>query len=134
VRYLTLSEALVVAETVTDMEIRTLLRVTHLGLLDSALHAPQAGFAGVELYPAFADKAAVLVVHLTRNHPLPDGNKRLAWQCLTIVCALNGCELQPADEAVDLMSAIAAGELGEAEVAEWLSARLTPGGPGSASR
>ena len=54
--------------------------VTNLELLDSALHAPQAGFGDVEFYPEFVDKAAVLVVRIARNHPLPDGNKRLAWQ------------------------------------------------------
>lgn len=102
-------------------------RVAQLGLLDWALHAPQAGFGDIEFYPAFADKAAVLVVRLARNHPLPDGNKRLAWQALTMFCALNGHRLEvPADEAVDLMLAIAAGGVGEAAVAEWLSGRISP--------
>lgn len=74
------------------------------------------------------------MVRLTRNHPLPDGNKRLAWQCLTMFCSLNGHELEvPADDVVSVMRAIAAGELGEPEVAEWLSARLTSREPGSAS-
>jgi hypothetical protein len=26
----------------------------------------------------------VLAVRITRNHALPDGNKRLAWQALTL--------------------------------------------------
>jgi death-on-curing protein len=94
-------------------------------LLDSALHAPQAGFGDTEFYPQFADKAAVLVVRITRNHPLPDGNKRLAWQSLTMFCALNGRELEvPPDEAVSTMLAIAAGELDETAVAAWLTDRL----------
>ena len=89
-----------------------------MDLLDSALHAPQAGFGEVEFYPDFADKAAVLTVRIAKNHPLPDGNKRLAWQSLTMFCILNGYRLEAAtDDAVDLMFAIAAGELGEAEVA-----------------
>jgi death-on-curing protein len=122
VRYLTLAEALTIAEAVTGIEAVTLMRVAQLGLLDSALHAPHAGFGEVEFYPAFADKAAVLVVRLARNHPLPDGNKRLAWQALTMFCALNSFRLEvPADEAVAMMLAIAAGEVGEAAVAEWLS-------------
>lgn len=103
----------------------TLLRAVQLGLLDSALHAPQARFDGIEFHPGLVDKAAVLVVRPARNHPLPDGNKRPAWQCLTMFCALNGYELlAAADEAFDLMLAVAAGELGEAQVADWLSARL----------
>jgi death-on-curing protein len=96
-------------------------------LLDSALHAPQAGFDEIEFYPAFADKAAVLVVRLARNHPLPDGNKRLAWQALTMFCALNGHRLEiPADEAVAMMLTIAAGGITETAVAEWLSGRISP--------
>ena len=74
---------------------------TRLELLDSALHAPQAGFGDEEFYPEFVDKAAVLAVRIARNHPLPDGNKRLAWQALTMFCALNDYSLRvPADEAV----------------------------------
>ena len=78
-----------------------------------------------EFYPEFADKAAVLVVHIARNHPLPDGNKRLAWQSLTIFCALNGRRLEVSpDEAVTTMLAIAAGEPDEVAVAAWLTDQL----------
>ena len=94
-------------------------------LLDSALHAPQAGFGDEEFYPGFVAKAAVLVVRIARNHPLPDGNKRLAWQSLTMFCALNGWELKvPTDEVVDTMLKIAAGDLDEAAVATWLTNKL----------
>lgn len=72
-RYLTLAEALTIAEAVTGTGARTLARVSQLGLLDSALHAPQAGFGDIEFYPAFADKAAVLVVRLARNTRCPMG-------------------------------------------------------------
>jgi death on curing protein len=125
VRYLTLAEALVVAEAVTGFEMSTLAGSAWLGLLDSALHAPQAGFGGHELYPEFLDKAAVLAVRIARNHPLPDGNKRLAWSCLTLFCALNGHELRvPADDAVATMLAVAAGELDERGMAAWLVERF----------
>ena len=124
-RYLTLAEALIVAEAVTGIDTRTLRNATRLELLDSALHAPQAGFGDTEFYPEFADKAAVLVVRIARNHPLPDGNKRLAWQSLTMFCARNGHELDvPPDEAVSTMWAIAAGELDEVAVAAWLTGQL----------
>lgn len=72
-RYLTLAEALVIAEAVTGIDVAVLSKVAGLGLLDSALHAPQASFGGEEFYPDFIDKAAVLTVHVARNHPLPDG-------------------------------------------------------------
>ena len=119
------SEALAIAEEVTGLNARTLLRMSRIGLLESALHAPQAGFGDVEFYPDFVDKAAVLVVHIARNHPLPDGNKRLAWAALTMFCALNGRNLAVAtDDAVALMLAIASGEKNERDVAVWLADRI----------
>jgi hypothetical protein len=66
VRYLTLAEALTIAEAVTGTSAAVLARASRLDLLDSALHAPQAGFGEVEFYPDFADKAAVLTVRRAR--------------------------------------------------------------------
>ena len=129
-RYLTLAEAVAVAEAVTGVDVAVILRTARMDLLDSALHAPQAGFGDVEFYPEFVEKAAVLVVRLARNHPLPDGNKRLAWQSLTMFCVLNGHELNVrADEAVSTMLKIAAGELDESAIAAWLSDHLDSGTP-----
>jgi death on curing protein len=54
-------------------------RLPRIALADSALAAPQAGFGDQDAYPTLAEKAAVLVEHLARNHPLPDGNKRAAF-------------------------------------------------------
>ena len=50
-RYLTAAEALVVAGAVTGVDEQTLLRITDIGLLESALHAPQARFGDAEFYP-----------------------------------------------------------------------------------
>ncbi len=126
-RYLTLAEALIIAEAVTGVDALTLAPVSRLELLDSALHASQAGFGDEDFYPGLVDKAAVLAVRIARNHPLPDGNKRLAWQALTLFCALNGRELAvPADDVVVTMLKVAAGELDEVSVAAWLAPRLDP--------
>ena len=126
-RYLSLAEALVVAEAVTGIDVRALSRASRVELLDSALHAPQAGFGDEEFYPSLAEKSAVLVVRIANNHPLPDGNKRLAWQALTLYLALNGHRLEIAsDDAVTLMLAVAAGELDEGEVADWLRQHVDP--------
>ena len=55
----------------------------------------------MEFYPDLIDKAAVLAVRIARNHPPPDGNKRLAWQVLTMFLALNGWTLEgPTADAV----------------------------------
>jgi death-on-curing protein len=75
VRYLALDDYVAIAVAVTGQEVETMVNATNTDLADSALHAPSASFGGEEFYPDFVDKAAVLVVRLAKNHPLPDGNK-----------------------------------------------------------
>lgn len=70
-RFLTLAEALVIAEAVTGISAHTLQSAARIELLDSALHAPQAGFGDEDFHPTPEEKAAVLCVRLARNHPLP---------------------------------------------------------------
>lgn len=99
----------------------TVVPAAKADLADSALHAPAASFADQEFYPDFVDKAAVLVVRLTKNHPLPDGNKRAAWASLRLFLAYNHWVLDPypsVDEAETAMLAIAAGTWDEKATAE----------------
>lgn len=121
-RYLDLAEAFVIAEEVTGIDAHDLMRVSRGDLLDSALHAPQAGFGETDFYPSLVEKAAVLCVRIAMNHPLPDGNKRLAWMATVVFLELNDVEL-PVDEdaAVEMMVAVAAGETDESAMASWLS-------------
>jgi death on curing protein len=122
-RYITLAEAFVIAEAVTGIDANTLVHVSRSDLLDSALHAPQAGFGDTDFYPTLLDKAAVLCVRIARNHPLPDGNKRLAWVTMVVFLDLNGVQLHRADDdAVRTMLAVAAGQMTEEQLAEWLRA------------
>lgn len=105
------------------------MKVANLDLADSALHAPSAGFGDTDLYPDFVDKAAVLIVRLAKNHPLPDGNKRAAWVSLRVFVDLNGWTWSPkpdVDDAEQAVLAIAAGEWDEATTAAWLRDRLVP--------
>lgn len=127
--YLDLADYLAIAVEVTGLDLDTILKVTDLNLADSALHAPAAGFGDTDFYPEFVDKAAVLIVRLARNHPLPDGNKRAAWVSLRIFAELNGWRWQPApsvDDAERAVMAIAAGEWDEERTAAWLEGHLTP--------
>lgn len=124
-RYLSLAEAMVVAEAVTGIDARSLIRASRVELLDSALHAPAAGFGDDDLYPDLVAKAAVLAVRIAKNHPLPDGNKRLAWACLNLFCELNGAVLRvDIDDAVATMLGVAAGEIDQDRLADWIRDRL----------
>ena len=127
VRYLDLADYLAIAAEITGLDADTVSRVARLHLADSALHAPAAGWGNADLYPDFVDKAAVLVVRLTNNHPLPDGNKRAAWVALRVFVEVNGwrwSDYPSIDEAEHTMIAIATGELDESDMASWLAPRL----------
>ncbi len=127
VEYLDLADFLVIAEEITGLDVDVLAKMSRLSLADSALHAPQAGFGDVDLYPDFVDKAAVLLVRLAMNHPLPDGNKRAAWVSMRMFVAINDWSWDPypnVDDAERTVMAIASRELDEAATAAWLRQHL----------
>ncbi len=62
------------------------------------------------------DNAAVLIVRLAKNHPLPDGNKRAAWVSLRLFVEINGWRWRATpsvDDAEGAVLAIAASEWDE---------------------
>lgn len=120
--YLDLADYLLIAEAVLGVPAEEIARWPGIALADSALHAPAAGFGGVELYPDVIDKAAVLCARLARNHPLPDGNKRVAYLALLEFLTRNGVDWAPraVDETVATIERVAAGTLAEREFADWL--------------
>jgi death on curing protein len=132
IEYLDLADYLAIAAAVTELELKTVMKVTNHDLADSALHAPAAGFGDTDFYPDFIDKAAVLVVRLARNHPLPDGNKRAAWVSLRLFVEINAWTWTPkpeVDDAEAAVLAIASGEWDEVTTATWLRGFLHPNLP-----
>lgn len=93
------------------------------GLLDSALARPRNRWSYGDHDPA--EIAAAYAFGVARNHPFVDGNKRTAWVLARLFLGLNGHELrfEPQD-AIATMLALAAGELEEAELADWFRRRL----------
>ena len=122
--YLDLADYLLIAEAVLGVPAEAIARWPGIGLAESALHAPAAGFAGVELYPDVIDKAAVLCSRLARNHPLPDGNKRVAYLAMLEFLARNDLQWMPpsVEETVATIERVAAGSISERELADWLRA------------
>jgi death on curing protein len=124
--YLGLADYLLIAEAVVGVPAEEIAHWPRIPLAESALHAPAAGFGAVEVYPDVIDKAAVLCVRLARNHPLPDGNKRVAYLATLEFLARNGVAWTPpsVDETVATIEKVAAGRLSEQELADWLRGRL----------
>ena len=127
-RYLSLAEYLWLAEQVTGVDAATLTKASRVDLADSALHAPAAGFGDEDFYPDTYDKAAILCCRLAWNHPLPDGNKRASWAALLLFIDLNDGIWDPdppdVDQAEEAMMAVAAGEVDEHWLADWLRERV----------
>ena len=71
--------------------------------------------------------AAAYAFGLSTAHPFRDGNKRISFLAAVIFLGLNGFDVfAPADEVVERMVALAAGELDEEAVADWLRGRTEP--------
>lgn len=128
VAYLDLADFFAVAEAVLQIPAEHLWAATRVELADSALAAPRAGFGETEAYPDLFSKAAVLLNRLARNHPLLDGNKRVAYLCMRIFLERNGWRfVAPTPDEVDtVVRAVAAGGLDEASLARWLQRHAVP--------
>jgi death-on-curing protein len=71
--------------------------------------------------------AADYAFGICRSHPFRDGNKRAAFLTAVIFLGLNGLDfVAPEDEVVEKMLALAAGELGEEEIAMWFRSHTRP--------
>lgn len=120
VDYLSVEDLLEIAAGVLDE-----FAVRDMGLLASAAGRPAATVLGADAYPTFAAKVAALVHSLARNHPLVDGNKRLAWSAARVFCLLNGADLRfRVDDAEALVLRVASGDLDVPELAESLETHL----------
>lgn len=76
-------------------------------------------------HPDIAALAAAYAYGIARNHPFVDGNKRTAAVVSETFLTLNGYALNATDaELVVAFVALAAGELGEDELADWFRERI----------
>lgn len=129
--YLGLDDVLVIASAVLRAEPEVLMRASRINSADSAVHAPGATFGGIEFYPGLQRKIAVLGYRLVRNHPFPDGNKRVAFLATVEMAERNGAAWhEPADdtegdETVEMMLAAAAGAVDEDVFAAWVEGRVS---------
>ena len=96
-------------------------RVRDPGLFESALARPENLAAYGD--PDIADLAAAYGWGISRNHAFVDGNKRTAFVAIELFLELNGYRLDAADaDCVLIMLAVAAGDIGEADLAGWIRA------------
>ena len=95
------------------------------GLLDSALARP----LNPALYeqPDVASLAASYGVGLAKNHAFVDGNKRAAFLAIGLFLMVNGFRLKATQaEATLTILDVAAGEIDEATLAQWIRTHIQP--------
>jgi death on curing protein len=121
VDYLTLEDALGLIRSLSVGPVRD------IGLLDSALARPRSSAFGQDAYATIERKAAALLHSLTNNHPLVDGNKRLAWLGMVVFLRMNGYGCNTSDdEAFDLVWDVARGSVELDEIESRLRCRRLP--------
>ncbi|HEY8932014.1 MAG TPA: type II toxin-antitoxin system death-on-curing family toxin [Rariglobus sp.] len=95
------------------------------GMLDSALQRPVNLFAYGQ--PDVFELASAYAFGLAKNHPFFDGNKRIAFITAIVFLELNGKHFHASEpDAVIRTLALAAGEMGEADYAQWLRDHSSP--------
>ena len=95
-------------------------------LLESAMARPLNLAAYEE--PDAAALAASYAYGIARNHPFVDGNKRTALVVSETFLMLNGYELEASDaDLVLTFLALAAGDLSEADLAQWFRDHIVGG-------
>ncbi len=100
---LEIEDFLLAAEAVLGIDAERLARVTQIPLAESALAAPYAGVADVQFYEHPVQRAAILASRIMRNHPLPDGNKRVALILMELCLAEGGWRLHARPDEIDRM-------------------------------
>lgn len=95
--------------------------VRDLGLLESAVAQPQAGYGGQLLHGDLFEMAAAYLFHIVKNHPFVDGNKRTGAVAALVFLDLNGIEIDaPKGSLYELTMSVASGQAGKEEIARFL--------------
>ena len=100
--------------------------IKDLNAVESALYRAQNLDAYGNPPPDAADLAAAYIYGIATSHGFSDGNKRTAWVIGRLFLALNGQTLAfDQIEAINFMLTVAAGDMLEQQVADWIRRRLT---------
>ena len=99
--------------------------VRDVGLLESAVAQPRASFGGEVLHEDVFAMAAAYLFHLVQNHPFVDGNKRAGAVAALAFLDVNGIEIAaPGGRLFDLTVAVATGQAGKTEIAQFLRSHV----------
>lgn len=106
------------------LDIERTLR-THCSLIEH-----YGGIKGVFLHQDLYEMAAAYLFHIVQNHPFLDGNKRTGAAAAIIFLAMNGIEIEADEDGlVALTLAVAEGQAGKSEIADFFRSKAHPPSP-----
>jgi death-on-curing protein len=124
---LEIADLLLIAEALFARSAEELSRVILIPGAESALAAPFASFGGVDFYDDPAERAAICCSRIIRNHPLPDGNKRLGYECMREMLDRSGLPWprpsEDVDEIASTIEGLAARTISERNFVRWVKRR-----------
>ena len=101
--------------------------VRDLSLLESAVAQPQVSFSSEFLHASIPAMAAANLFHLCRNHPIVDGNTRVAANAAITFLLMN--DWGPAfteDALVDAVLAVASSSMTKKDLAQFFESHCVP--------
>ena len=102
-----------------------MIELTNSDVIESALARPYHGY-----HRLIHQKAAALVHAVVSNHGFADGNKRTALFLVELLVQRSGYSLEEDDDAVvEMLVAVARGDLGYDELVSWFRSRVVRRGP-----
>ena len=127
-RRIEIADFVLIAELHCGIAAERLARIPHvLNLAEAALAAPFSGFGDYQAFPAIHEKAAVYCSRIVTYQPLPDGNKRTAYDVMREFLARNDVPFEHASDGLDdtarTLERLAAGLLGEQRFIAWVLTR-----------
>jgi len=101
--------------------------IRDLGLLQSSLAMPAAGFGRHHFHIDLFEMAAAYLFHITRNHPFVDGNKRTGAVAALVFLALNDIEVDAEEDTFEkVVLAVADGKWDKSAIAAFLRNHTRP--------
>lgn len=126
---LAIGDVLLIAERELDHPAEQLKDMIPLSRAEAALRAPFPDPGEIDLYPDPVEKAAICCSRIVRARFFPDGNKRIAFECM---CEMLARAEHPwswasgeADEIVAMVDRLQAETISEKEFVAWVRERLT---------
>lgn len=120
---------LLIAEAVLEVPAEQLARIVLVPSAESALAAPFATFGDVDFYPDPVERAAICCSRILRNHPFPDGNKRVGYECMREMLERGGIPWprpsEDAEEIATMVERLAGRDVSEEEFVRWVRARTS---------